>query len=415
MQQLINPNSEGNVDFQIIRCQNDGSFTGCTPITIGNRETCTDGVVKDYGDLEPDIATYFRDNDYRDCETGNNYLLYTTKPYDSSSKARIYFYYNAMSGYGKYQLCVKYIHNSGLYTAPKCMDFISEWLDMDLVSGTGGNKNYGTTFSWSVNNVRTRYDNQPVLSNYVERDCLIQPWGWQHNPSTDNSPSAALARHQTWSNYWAYLGVMFGISSSQLAGDRVVTATIKFPDTCYLRDRIGNNDYAWYHHNCGWYHDVNGVDKIAYCCPSGWSTSDTGNCDKFQVVGDRGGTVTITDHFDASGDNYDDTRIYIECPNGESTTFGNTAKKYTVTVAGATKFWVNDMDYSAEKTFSEAFPDSIYLANTNDFSCNNLALNFCGRASTYIQLSDYYEIYGNRYTNPSSICVSGPQCPHITC
>ena len=417
VQQLTSPNSAGNVDYQIIRCQNDGSFTGCTPITIGNRGTCTDGVVKEYGDLEPDASTTFYDNNYRDCDTGNPYLLYTTKSYDhaSGTKTRIWFYQNAMSGYGKYKLCVKYIHSSGLYTAPKCMDFISEWLDMDLASGTGGNKNYGTAFSWLVNNVKTRYDSQPVLSGYAEKRCSIYSWNWQHNPSTDNSPSATFVRHRTWDNYWAYLGVMFGISSSQPAGDRAVTATIKLPDTCFLRDRGGNNNYAWYHHNCGWYHDVNGVDKTAYCCPSGWSTSDTGNCDKFQVVGQYGGTVTITDHFDASGDNYDDTRIYIECPNGEAATFGNTAKKYTVTVAGATKFWVNDMDYSLEKTFSEAFPDSRYVANINDFSCSNLKLNFCGRAYTYTELFDWSEIYGSKYTNPNYVCVSGPQCPHTTC
>lgn len=365
--------------------------------------------------MEPASWTTYYDNDYRDCDTGNPQVIYSLDPWDHTSgkKTRVQFQNLGLSGYGKHQLCVKYTHTSTGATAQRCLEFITEWIDMDLTGDSGGNKTFGNTMSFTATNVRTRYDSQPVLSNYLEKRCRIEPWSWIHYPYNDSGPSATLLRQSTWDNYWGYLGVLFGIKNTESAGDRVLTATVEFPNSCYLRDRDGSGDSSFYHHNCGWYHGINGVDKTVYCCGSSWSNTDTVNCDKFVVSDKEGGTLTITAHIDAKGDNYDDTRIYIECPG--ATAFGNLADLYTVNVSGVSYFWVNDMNYSTEKSFSEALPDSRYLANTSDFSCSNLKLNLCGKAYTYTELWNSNDVYGNKYTSPSSICVSGPECPHAIC
>lgn len=401
VQQITYPNNVGESDFKIVRCQNDGTFAGCTPITIGNRGTCTDGVVKDYADLEPSSWTTYYDDNYKDCDTGNPRLIHSYDPWDHSSgtKTRVQFEDVYMSSYGKHQLCVKYIHDNGMYSAPRCMEFITEWVDMDFAGDSGGNKVFGSTISFSASNVRTRYDNQPILSNYVEKYCRIHPWGWIHYPNNDNSPSITISRHSSWENRYGYLGVLFGISSSQ-TGLYTQAANISAPPGCWVRDTKydGSGRVYVYHHNCGW-----GWRDSGWCCGD----------DCIEFGGIEGGWIKITDTVNADGDNYDDWRVYFRCP--DSSYFGNIAEKYTVTTSGNDYLWVNDMDYSAEKTFTEALPDSQYQVNTNDFTCNNLNLNFCGRAYVYIELRDWAEIYGNKYTSPSSICVSGAECPHATC
>ncbi len=419
IEQITYPLTKGTFTYKITKCANDGQIEGCIPVTIGNRGTCTDGIVKNYGDLEHktlEWKTYY-DNDYRDCDTGNNYLLRNRPVEDTgATNTRINLYgYLYISGYGKYQLCAKYIHSQSGLSAIKCINFIIDFIDSDIAANSGGNKSYGSLISWQPLNPRTRFDSQPLISNWVNRRCYIQPWDWLHSVTSDNGPSIAFRRHGTYENYWGYAGLYFGISNTQAAGDRVATATYKFPNGCYLRDRDGTSDSAFYHHGCSWYHNVNGNDITVYCCGTTWSTTDTGTCDKFVVSGQYGGTLTITNHFDAKGDNYDEIAFYMECPNGETNSFGNSLDPYTVSVSGVDYFWVNNMDYSLEKTFSEALPDSKYTTATSDLSCNNLKLNLCGYARPYAEFFHYYDIYGNRYTDPNYICVSGPQCPHITC
>ena len=421
VEQIINPNLEGETDFKLIRCQNDGSYTGCAPITIGNRGTCADGVVKDYGQLEAGWVYYY-DNNLRDCDTGNPYLIYTRDPWDHTNglKTRVQFQHVGMSGYGKYRLCVKYTHNTGL-SNEKCFELISEWIDSNAFSIPSKYK-YGSTLTYALPNLRTKYDQQPLIANHVEKDCTLEPWYssgstqyWWHDPRNDNAASVVLRKSRTWNNYWAYFGVYFGISNAQLAGDKAITATLKMPNSCYLRDRDGTDNYAFYHHNCGWYNYIDGKDKTIYCCGASWTGTDSGNCDKFIVSGKDGGTITITGHIDAKGDNFDDMRLYAECPGG--TAFGNTADPYTLTVNGANYFWVNDMDYSSDIissniVFSEPLPDEDFIADTGDFTCN-LKLNFCGKARVYNEFYNNYDVYGNVYT--TNICVDGPECPHITC
>ena len=406
IEQVLTPASAGEGDFQLEKCLNDGEYSGCE---VDTSEACN-GLVKDYGDIETGVDV--NDDNYRDCEPGNPRVGRFTEPYNNGNYLRFRFYRQSIGGYGKYKVCLKYRHNSGLETAPKCIESISEYIDSDSGGNINSQYNYGDLLSFPTPiNIRTRYDQQPV-SNLKKR-CSVHPWSYWHDPRNDNGPSVVLRRYRSWDNYWGYIGINYGISSSQSAGDREITTELQFPSSCYLRDRDGGSNYAFYHHNCGWYHNVDGLDKTVYCCGS-WQDSDSGNCDEFVVSGQYGGTLTITGYVNPAGDNYDDMRVYIECPGG--TAFGNVADPYTFrAISGANYFWINDMDYSAEKTFSEPLPDQRYVANAGDFSCTDIKLNLCGRTQLYTEFFDSNGVYGVRYTSPSTICVSGAECPHANC
>jgi len=402
IEKITNPISEGEGDFKVIKCINDGSYEGCEMDT----SVACSGLIKDYGDIEESAHIY--DDSYKDCVSGNPRVGYFREPYNQQGLMRLR-YQNMNSGdYGKYSVCVRYKHDSGLESGEKCIESIAEWIDMNRPAG--GDYNFGDPLSFSAE-PRTRYDNKDVIGGFLEKTCALQPWGWFHNPRNDNGPSITLRRYVSSNNYWGYLGVFTGINSGQPQGDHAIITEIKFPESCYLRDRDGNSNSAFYHHNCGWYHYVDGQDKTVYCCSS-WSDTDTGNCDEFVVNGQYGGTLTITSHVDAKGDNYDDMRVYAECPGGGA--LGSTNEKYEVRVSEANYFWVNDMDYSNEMMFSEAFPDGSYETNTDDFTCS-FDLNLCGKTKAYITLLEYREVYGIAYSSPNYVCVSGPECPNAVC
>jgi hypothetical protein len=206
------------------------------------------------------------------------------------------------------------------------------------------------------------------------------------------------------------LGLFFGISNNLAPQSRVVNVTIKFPNTCFLRDRDGDSNYAFYHHDCGWYHYVDGQDKIVYCCPGqGWQTSNLGNCDEFNVTGFYGGILKIANYVEAGGDNYDDIRIYIECPRGLA--FGNTSDPLEVTVANADYFWVNNMNYTQEMKYSEPLPYSLEV-ESNTFK-HDVKFTNCGKYRVGIEIWKPNIFYGSDWNN--WVCVKGVECPHTTC
>ncbi len=398
--QVTSPASNGEADFRVTYCQDDDQFTGCTPATIGNRGTCTDGIVKDYGDLEPSSATTYYDNDYRDCDTGNPSNIRTRNPYDNGNYLRVY-YEDMGWPYGKYQICVNYTTSNGLNSDPSCIEVIDEYEDI-TTSGIGTNYQTGSVISWT-GTVTDRYDSGTPQDNYLEERCRIYTWDSWHDPRNDDGPSIVIRRHSTWDNYWGYLGIFFGISSSQPAGDHAMTLTLQFPESCYLRDRDGTGDYSFYHHDCGWYHGVNGADVTVYCSGGTWTTTEctpSPTCTKFVVQGQYGGTLTIEDHVDASGDNYDDIRVYMECPNGIA--FGNASDPYTITTSGNSYLWVNQFNYGGT-SFSEPLSDSKYTANydfsgtdNNEYSCSLDTDGFCGRTKVFTEFFDWAETYGGK-------------------
>lgn len=402
------PASMGNADYKIVKCQKDGTYTGCTVDTT----VACNGLVKEYGDKED--GSYVFDDNYKNCVIGNPWVGIFYTPYNDGNNLAVPFQNMGISDVGKHQVCVRYKHNSGLETSPKCMEFISDYLygDNPIVDPQ---YSYDSIISYTFSNLRSYYDNQAAPNNYFEKLCYIYQWPFGPDPRSYASPTVVFHRHGTWANYWGYSGIFFGISNTAPAGDNAMTVEYKFPNGCYLRDRGPENyDYAFYHSSCGWYHYVNGADKTVYCCGSTWSSSDSGNCDKFVVNGQNGGTLTVTGHVNPAGNNYDEVHFFIQCPG--ATAFANPADPYTVRViSGVTNFFINEMDYSAEKTFTENLPDQRYAYPASDYTCDNLKLNVCGRLNTLTYFYHWSDNLFGGYTNPSTICVSGPQCPHANC
>lgn len=406
--QLNSPASVGTAQYRLVKCLDDGSYSGCT---ADLSKGCF-GNVKDYGEKED--YSYVFDDAFHNCISGNPWVGIFSPAWNSGNQLRMYMEYMQMTGYGKYQVCVRYRHNSGIVTEPKCTEFIADYLVMDKPN-VNPTYNFGDTISYTFTNPRSGYDgSSPQTLDRFYTHCYLYQWPFQHNPASDNGASVALYRHGTWSNYWAYIGVKFGISSSQAAGDREMTVEFKMPSTCFLRDRDGDSDYSFHLPNCYWFHGVNGQDGTYYCCSDAWSTSGSANCDRITVSGQNGGTLTITDYVDPKGDNSDQWDIYIECPGG--TAFTNEADPFSFrAISGVDYFWINDMDYSAEKTFSEALPDQRHVNPSATMDCTNMKLNFCGRANTLTYYVRPYDTYFGDYTSPSTICVRGAQCPHVTC
>ncbi len=410
------PGQIGDADFRIVKCVNDGSPTGCTVTTVGNKGTCTDGIVKDYGDLEPSSTGYFRDDNYRDCDSGNPWLIGTRDPWEIGlNRMRIQFWRRIMGGDGKYQLCVKYRTNNGMETPEKCMEFVTTATD---VTGTTvpTSQSYGNTITWS-GTATVRFDSSKPT--YVERErCGLYLWDWWHDPRSDAGKSFTFRRHGSWDKYWSYFGYFFS-NKDMSTPDKTINVTLTLPSACRVRHV--------YHHNCGWWWNVFD-DPQNICCEK--RLGDTrwrwykGSCqtkegDEVIHSGAFGETFRIMNYLDPSVDSFDDMRTYIECNDG--TIFGDDTRKYTISVEGADRFWVNDMDYSAEMSFSEAFDDTSYQTNVQgsnaaDYTCT-LTLKICGKARYFAELYDWPLWYGSWWSRSANsyVCVSGAQCPHANC
>jgi len=405
--QVTTPASNGEGDFKVTYCQDDDLFTGCTPTTIGNRGTCTDGVVKDYGDLEPSSSTTYYDDSYRDCDTGNPSNIRSNDPYNNGNYLRIYYEDMGWS-YGKYQICVNYTTSTGLNADPVCMIVIDEYEDITQSGISSAGYQTGSTISWT-GTVTDRYDTSYPQDNFLERKCKNYPYDYWHNPTSDDGLSVDIRRHSTWENYWAYFYIYAGTSSSS-GKSGTITINVTSPQNCYLRDRDGDSNYAFYHNKCGWFHGVDGNDGTWWCCPdSTWKTSECTNGDKYVVTGQYGGSLTIYNQVTASGgtdpnDNYDYMIFYLECPNGETKAFANTSDPYTITVSGHDYLWVNNVNYGGS-SFSEPLWDSVYTANydftganNNEYSCSIDTDGFCGPTQPIVEFYDHYETYGSKRT-----------------
>lgn len=415
--QVTTPTVSGEGDYKVTYCVDDDLFTGCTPTTIGNRGTCTDGVVKDYGALEPASGTTYYDDQYRDCDTGNPSNILSRDPYDSGNNMRIY-YEDMAWPYGKYQICANYTDVNDLNSDPYCVIVIDEYEDV-TVSSLNTNYQKGTTgVSWS-GTVTDRYDTSPPQDNFLELRCRTYDADWYHSVTSDNGLSFSARGIYQWDDYWAYFYLYYGTSSSS-GQSGTVTSTITFPSSCYLRDRDSSDDYSFYHHNCNWYHEVDGADKTVWCCPGGsWSTSSCTNGDSFTVSGQYGGTLTIANAITYSGgttpnDNSDDIRVYVECPSG--TGLGNPSDPYSISLSGHDYFWMGDVDYGGS-SFSAPFPDGAYTSNydftgasNNEYSCS-IDLITCGKQKLGTEAYDSYETHGGTWTSVTmvdEITVSNP-------
>ena len=414
--EVEHPGQIGNADFKIVKCVNDGSPTGCTVTGVGNKGTCIDGVVKDYGDLEPPSLQYFRDDNYRDCDSGNPWLIGTRDPWEIGlNRMRIQFLRRMMGGDGKYKLCVKYKMNNGMETPEKCMVFVTTATD---VTGTTvpTSQSYGSTITWS-GTATVKFDSSKPA--YVERKrCRLYLWDWWHDPRADAGKSFTFRRHGSWDKYWSYFGYFFSNKDASTP-DKTINVTLVLPSVCRVRHV--------YHHNCGWWWNVYD-DPQTICCEkrpkdTKWRwykyACQTKEGDEIRHTGAFGETFQIINYIDPSVDSYDDIRTYIEC--NDPTVFGDDTRKYTVSVKGADHFWVNDMDYTTEMSFSEAFDDTNYQrdvtgSNAADYTCT-LTLKICGKARYFAELYDWPLWYGAWWSRSANsyVCVTGPSCPHASC
>lgn len=425
---LDNPAKKGDADFKIIKCKKDNDMTSCIPEPIGTTGNCNDGIIKFYDDLEENNGwPYYWDNQYRDCDNGNPQVIRTRNPFAiGENRLRIQFMYRELGGEGKYQLCIKYKEKQNIKTETpeKCIIFVSSYAKTTGTKISTSSQTFGNTISWNVNTYIAWDNSKP---NYADgRRCRVYLWDYFHSPSSDIGVSFNFRRHSSWDNAWSYFGLF---ASSRATGREYSKINVTF-DLSKVSCKVD----SIYDNKCGWWWGISWryKGKVFSCKKTdynkwSWVREDCGNtieCDKFEHTGLHGEIFNMSLYLDETSTSWRDLRVYVHC--SDPTVFGDTSRKYVVSVNGVDKFWVNDMDYTPLMRFEEAMlPNSrdsnIQSNNVGDFTCT-IPLTFCGKARYFTEVWDWPLWYGAYWSGPwrtevngEYVCVGGSQCPYANC